>query len=133
MIEVLTGSPFSVELLADAATALAGLGLDQAAKIATRQAKLVGSLQYDIVAGHTRSAAETLRRLAPTYEDLATVLGEQLRACAVVTPFRSRGTLAIGGGRSLPPSARSGRTSPTSSGSGLTGPPCHSRSAATRY
>lgn len=60
--------------LADAATALADLGHDRAAAVATRQARLVGSLQYDIVAGHTTSAAETLRQLAPTYEELATAL-----------------------------------------------------------
>lgn len=60
--------------LADAATALARLGHDRAAAVATRQARLVGSLQYDLVAGHTMPAAETLRRLAPTYEELATAL-----------------------------------------------------------
>lgn len=60
--------------LTDAATALNGLGLDRAAAVATRQARLVGSLQYDIVAGHTTSAAETLRQLAPTYDELATAL-----------------------------------------------------------
>lgn len=61
--------------LIDAATALAGLGNDRAAAIAARQARLVGGLQHDIVAGHPASAAETLRRLAPTYADLATALG----------------------------------------------------------
>ena len=61
--------------LADAATALAGLGHDRAAAIATRQAQLVGSLQHDIVAGHPTSAAETLRQLAPTYDELAAELG----------------------------------------------------------
>ncbi|MEE6261232.1 hypothetical protein [Plantactinospora sonchi] len=61
--------------LSDAATALAGLGLDAAATVAARQARLVGSLQYDVVAGDTASAAGTLHRLAPTYEELATALG----------------------------------------------------------
>jgi hypothetical protein len=60
--------------LADAATELAGIGRDRAAAVATRQARLVGSLQYDIMAGAGASAAETLRRLAPTYEELAAAL-----------------------------------------------------------
>ncbi|MGW4643426.1 hypothetical protein ACWEN6_33255 [Sphaerisporangium sp. NPDC004334] len=60
--------------LTDAATSFANLGHDQAAAVATRQARLVGSLQYDLVAGLRTSAAETLRQLAPTYEELATVL-----------------------------------------------------------
>ena len=60
--------------LVDAATALAGLGLDHAAAVAARQAILVGSLQHDIVAGATESAALTLRELAPTYDQLAATL-----------------------------------------------------------
>jgi hypothetical protein len=60
--------------LADAATALAGLGLDRAAAIADSQARLVGSLQYDLVTGDDKAAAETLRRLAPTYLELAEAL-----------------------------------------------------------
>ncbi|MFI5892793.1 hypothetical protein ACIA5D_22050 [Actinoplanes sp. NPDC051513] len=56
--------------LADAATALDLLGLGRAAEVATRQARLVGSLQYAVVAGETGAACETLRRLAPTYEEL---------------------------------------------------------------
>jgi hypothetical protein len=60
--------------LADAATALGGLGHDQAAAVATRQARLVGSLQYDIVTGSNESAAQTLRQLAPTYDELAATL-----------------------------------------------------------
>ena len=60
--------------LADAATALTGIGLDQAAAVATRQAQLVGSLQCDIVTGASESAAGTLRRLAPTYDELAAAL-----------------------------------------------------------
>ncbi|GLH96057.1 hypothetical protein [Phytohabitans aurantiacus] len=66
--------------LTDAATALAGLGHGRAAAVATRQARLVGSLQYDVVSGRTSAAAETLRRLAPTYEELATALSSQRRA-----------------------------------------------------
>ncbi|TDC82372.1 hypothetical protein E1193_11980 [Micromonospora sp. KC606] len=60
--------------LTDSATALCGLGNAQAAAVATRQARLVGSLQHDVVAGHTTSAAETLRQLAPTYDELAAAL-----------------------------------------------------------
>lgn len=60
--------------LADAATALSGLGHGEAAVIATRQARLVGSLQHDIVTGHPESAAQTLRQLAPTYDQLASAL-----------------------------------------------------------
>lgn len=63
-----------VRRLSDAATALAALGHDQAAAVATRQARLVGSLQYDLVAGADEPAAETLRQLAPTYEELAVAL-----------------------------------------------------------
>ncbi|WP_433789277.1 hypothetical protein [Actinoplanes sp. CA-252034] len=61
--------------LADAATALTGLGLDRAAAIATGQARSVGGLQYDLVSGDDKAAAETLRRLAPTYLQLADALG----------------------------------------------------------
>jgi hypothetical protein len=63
--------------LADAATALADLGYDDAAAVATRQARLVGGLQYDIVGAGAKgatSAAEALRRLAPTYGELAAAL-----------------------------------------------------------
>ena len=60
--------------LTDAATALACIGCDQAAAVATRQARLVGSLQYNLVAGANESAAETLRQLAPTYDELAATL-----------------------------------------------------------
>jgi len=62
--------------LSDAAGALTSIGHDQAAAVATRQARLVGSLQYDIVAGADESAAETLRELAPTYDELADTLTE---------------------------------------------------------
>jgi hypothetical protein len=62
--------------LADAATALASLGLVQAAEVATRQAKLVGSLQLDLVSDNTAAAADTLRRLAPTYDQLAAAIAQ---------------------------------------------------------
>ncbi|GAA2607996.1 hypothetical protein [Paractinoplanes durhamensis] len=60
--------------LADAATALTSIGRDGAATIATRQARLVGSLQHDLVNGHTDSATQTLQQLAPTYDQLAAAL-----------------------------------------------------------
>ena len=43
--------------------------------LAGRQARLGGSLQHDIVTGHTTSAAQTLRQLTPTYDELADALG----------------------------------------------------------
>ncbi|HEX9337853.1 MAG TPA: hypothetical protein VF892_18295 [Pseudonocardiaceae bacterium] len=61
--------------LIDAAAVLTGLGRDDAAAVAARQAQLVGSLQHDIVAGAAESAARTLRQLAPTYDELAAALG----------------------------------------------------------
>ncbi|EMD22091.1 hypothetical protein [Amycolatopsis azurea] len=56
--------------LADAAVCLRRIGHDAAAEVATRQARLVGSLQYDLVVEDDARAAETLRTLAPTYEEL---------------------------------------------------------------
>ncbi|GAA1039892.1 hypothetical protein GCM10009557_59710 [Virgisporangium ochraceum] len=61
--------------LTDAATALTSIDRDEAAAVATRQARLVGSLQHDLVEGHTNTAAQTLRQLAPTYDQLAAALG----------------------------------------------------------
>ncbi|MEV0811177.1 hypothetical protein [Micromonospora sp. NPDC050200] len=60
--------------LTDTATALTSLGRDEAAVIATQQARLVGCLQHDIVNGHTESAGQTLRQLASTYDQLAAIL-----------------------------------------------------------
>ncbi|WP_018347963.1 hypothetical protein [Longispora albida] len=57
--------------LADAATAL---GLTEAAATAARQARLVGSLQYELTAGSPATAAATLRELAPSYAELAAAL-----------------------------------------------------------
>lgn len=47
-----------------------------AADILSQQAKLVGSLQYDLTAAKT-TAAETLRNLAPTYEQLHEALRQR--------------------------------------------------------
>ncbi len=60
--------------LADAATALGILGLDAAADVAAEQARLVGSLQYELVAGSAERAAATARTLGPTYATLARLL-----------------------------------------------------------
>jgi hypothetical protein len=60
--------------LSDASDALAGLGYERAAVVAARQARLVGSLQYDIVMGRRDDAVRTLRDLAPTYDELIDAL-----------------------------------------------------------
>jgi predicted short-subunit dehydrogenase-like oxidoreductase (DUF2520 family) len=57
--------------LVDAADALDGLGLGDAAATATRQARLVGGLQYAVTVGDAKAAARLLRELAPTYDELA--------------------------------------------------------------
>jgi hypothetical protein len=62
--------------LTDAATTLTLIGEHWAAAVATRQARLAGSLQYDIVTEAYESAATTLRQLAPTYDELAAALTE---------------------------------------------------------
>jgi hypothetical protein len=60
--------------LADAADWLARLGLDGPAAVAERQARLVGGLQHPLVRDDRDSAVELLRRLAPTYAELAAEL-----------------------------------------------------------
>ncbi|BCJ25978.1 hypothetical protein [Actinocatenispora sera] len=60
--------------LADAARCLRGLALDAAADLATEQARLVGALQYPVVARDDAAVAALLRRLAPTYDRLAAAL-----------------------------------------------------------
>lgn len=55
---------------ADAATCLARAGYHEAAAIAGEQAQLIGALQHPLVVRNDRAAAETLRRLAPTYDRL---------------------------------------------------------------
>ncbi|HEX5597328.1 MAG TPA: hypothetical protein VFX61_15125 [Micromonosporaceae bacterium] len=60
--------------LSDAAEVLASIGLGDASAMAAYQAKLVGSLQYELTAGSTKRAAATLRELAPTYAKLASLL-----------------------------------------------------------
>jgi hypothetical protein len=59
---------------ADAATSLTSAGFRKAAAIADEQARLIGALQYPLVVRNDRMAAETLRRLAPTYDRLLSAL-----------------------------------------------------------
>ncbi|MFD8722830.1 hypothetical protein ACFV2H_33835 [Streptomyces sp. NPDC059629] len=65
---------------ADAATCLNRLGMKQAAAIATHQAQLIGSLQYQLVTHADRQAADVLRHLAPTYPQLHTALSSDVAA-----------------------------------------------------
>lgn len=60
--------------LNDAAVLLARLGEDRASKIAAGQARDLGSLQFDLVAGDRVNAAATIRRMAPSYDELAATL-----------------------------------------------------------
>jgi hypothetical protein len=60
--------------LADASAWLGTIGRHGAAEIADRQARLLGTVQYDLVAGDHRAAAAALRRLAPTYAHLRAAL-----------------------------------------------------------
>ena len=59
---------------ADAARCLTRIGLDAAAEIMGRQARLIGALQYPLVARDDATAAAHLRALAPTYRELLAVL-----------------------------------------------------------
>ncbi|GAB3649961.1 hypothetical protein [Glycomyces tarimensis] len=63
--------------LADAAVCLSAIGLRSSAALAARQSELVGGLQYDMVTGRAEEAAESLRALAPTYDELASRLREE--------------------------------------------------------
>lgn len=58
----------------DAATGLERIGRKDAALIAARQARLIGSLQHPLVTGDDARAATALRALAPTYGELLAVL-----------------------------------------------------------
>ncbi|MBA8906119.1 hypothetical protein [Aminobacter ciceronei] len=61
----------------DAATCLERAGYVEAARIAGRQARLIGALQYPLVAGKDGEAAASLRELAPTYDMLRAALKGQ--------------------------------------------------------
>ncbi|MEU3735206.1 hypothetical protein AB0E81_38355 [Streptomyces sp. NPDC033538] len=56
--------------LSDASLWLAEVGAPDAAEIAGPQARLLGSVQYSLVAGAAQAAAATLQQLAATYDDL---------------------------------------------------------------
>lgn len=58
---------------------LGTIGRDSAAEIADRQARLLGTVQYDLVTGDhlAAAAAAALRRLAPTYARLRAVLAHE--------------------------------------------------------
>jgi hypothetical protein len=60
--------------LADASVWLGRIGRHQAAEIADVQARLLGGIQYDLVAGNHLAAAAALRKLAPTYAQLRVAL-----------------------------------------------------------
>ncbi|MFD6231793.1 hypothetical protein ACFWFZ_33815 [Streptomyces sp. NPDC060232] len=49
-----------------------------AARIAQRQARILGSLQYPLVHGDDQAAAAQLRHLAPTYAQLRTAINAGL-------------------------------------------------------
>ena len=61
--------------LGDTADCLLLAGYRDAAQIAARQARLVGSMQHPMVAGNLAAAAAALRELAPTYDQLRAALG----------------------------------------------------------
>lgn len=65
--------------VADAATCLARVGYHDAARIMTKQARLIGSLQYPLVRGDTSTAVKILRALAPSYGELKDSLTRELQ------------------------------------------------------
>jgi hypothetical protein len=58
----------------DAATCLARVGYDGAARIMAHQARLIGALQHPLVVEDDAIAASQLRALAPTYEELQSAM-----------------------------------------------------------
>jgi|GEM_PF-2339777 len=62
----------------NAATCLARIGYDEAARIAARQTRLIGALQHPMVTGDDDEAGSRLHALAPTYRTLLTALEEHL-------------------------------------------------------
>lgn len=65
--------------LSDASLWLAEAGAPDAAEVAGLQARLLGSVQYSLVAGETQRAATTLRHLAATYDDLRAAVAAACR------------------------------------------------------
>ncbi|MBW1600715.1 hypothetical protein JJV70_01040 [Streptomyces sp. JJ66] len=62
----------------DAAACLAGIGFTESAGVLTRQARILGGLQYPLVTLDDAAVVAGLRRLAPTYEELRTALLTEL-------------------------------------------------------
>ncbi|WP_188191612.1 hypothetical protein [Nonomuraea sp. SYSU D8015] len=62
--------------LADAAVCLELIGLEEAASVAAGQARVLGSLQLPLTLGDDAAVAAGLRRLAPTYEHLRSLLSK---------------------------------------------------------
>ncbi len=60
--------------LSDAAVLFGSIGCTAAARVMERQARLIGSLQFPLVTGDTKTAAETLRVLGRTYTELRLAL-----------------------------------------------------------
>jgi hypothetical protein len=58
----------------DAAGVLNVLGLEEAANVAARQARLIGGLQYDVVTDRSSQAPTALAELAQTYGELVDAL-----------------------------------------------------------
>lgn len=65
--------------LSGASLWLAEAGAPDAAEIAGLQARLLGSVQYSLVAGETQRAATALRHLAATYDDLRAAVAAACR------------------------------------------------------
>ncbi|MXQ54676.1 hypothetical protein GSM42_13310 [Shimazuella sp. KC615] len=65
--------------VADAATCLSLIGYNKASMIMTQQAHLIGSLQYPLVTGDYVKAANALRELAPTYDELLKTLKSETK------------------------------------------------------
>ncbi|KAL7788931.1 NlpC/p60-like transpeptidase [Trichoderma ceciliae] len=63
---------------ADAATCLARVGYGDAARILTKQARLIGSLQYPLVKGDIATVTSILRALAPSYGELKDSLAQAI-------------------------------------------------------
>ncbi|MEU7894823.1 hypothetical protein AB0B45_18420 [Nonomuraea sp. NPDC049152] len=73
--------------LADAATCLLRVGCATPAATLSRQARLVGALQHPLATGDTRTAAQILRVLAPTYDTVRTDLAHTLATAASANPM----------------------------------------------
>ncbi|WFE28722.1 hypothetical protein O7623_05875 [Solwaraspora sp. WMMD791] len=64
----------------DAAVVLARHGYTRVAEVLDHQARLIGSMEYPLVAGDYSAAAATMRKLAPTFTQLEAELRTAIRA-----------------------------------------------------